>query len=129
MYAGGDSEKILGSMDNWKNKGAKMATKVNCWEGKNFGEESIRSQVETCLKRLKVSSIQILYLHAPDHKTPLEQTLKTMNSLYEEGKFKQLGLSNYSAWLVAEVVNVCKVTNCYQPINFLCLHSYESITG
>ena len=77
---------------------------------KNFGEESIRSQVEGCLSRLKASSVEILYLHAPDHKTPLEQTMKTMNDLHQEGKFKQLGLSNYSAWLVAEVVNVCKVT-------------------
>ena len=50
MYAGGDSEKILGSMDNWKNKGAKMATKVNCWEGKNFGEESLRKQASNSHK-------------------------------------------------------------------------------
>ena len=33
-----------------------------------------------------------------------------MDDLYKEGKFKKLGLSNYSSWLVSEVVNVCKVS-------------------
>ena len=45
-----------------------------------------------------------MYLHAPDHKTPLTETLAAMDELHKEGKFAQLGLSNYSAWLVNEVV-------------------------
>ena len=109
MYSGGKSETIIGDMACWRDQSGVVDTKINPWDNKNYGEESIRSQVESCLGRLKVKKVGILYLHAPDHKTPLEQTLKTMNSLYEEGKFDQLGLSNYSAWLVAEVVNVCKV--------------------
>ena len=44
-----------------------------------------------------------MYLHAPDHKTPLTETLAAMDELHKEGKFAQLGLSNYSAWLVNEV--------------------------
>ena len=45
-----------------------------------------------------------MYLHAPDHKTPLTETLAAMDELHKEGKFAQLGLSNYSAWLVNEVL-------------------------
>ena len=45
-----------------------------------------------------------MYLHAPDHKTPLTETLAAMDELHKEGKFAKLGLSNYSAWLVNEVV-------------------------
>ena len=48
--------------------------------------------------------MDIMYLHAPDHKTPLTETLAAMDELHKEGKFAQLGLSNYSAWLVNEVV-------------------------
>ena len=48
-------------------------------------------------------SVEIMYLHAPDHKTPLTETLAAMDELHKEGKFTQLGLSNYSAWLVNEV--------------------------
>ena len=47
--------------------------------------------------------MDIMYLHAPDHKTPLTETLAAMDELHKEGKFTQLGLSNYSAWLVNEV--------------------------
>ena len=49
-----------------------------------------------------------MYLHAPDHKTPLTETLAAMDELHKEGKFTQLGLSNYSAWLVNEVFNHVK---------------------
>ena len=47
--------------------------------------------------------MDIMYLHAPDHKTPLTETLAAMDELHKEGKFGKLGLSNYSAWLVNEV--------------------------
>ena len=55
-------------------------------------------------KSLQVASVDIMYLHAPDHKTPLTETLAAMDELHKEGKFAKLGLSNYSAWLVNEVV-------------------------
>ena len=54
--------------------------------------------------------MDIMYLHAPDHKTPLTETLAAMDELHKEGKFAQLGLSNYSAWLVNEVFNHVKTT-------------------
>ena len=50
--------------------------------------------------------MDIMYLHAPDHKTPLTETLAAMDELHKEGKFTQLGLSNYSAWLVNEVLTL-----------------------
>ena len=50
--------------------------------------------------------MDIMYLHAPDHKTPLTETLAAMDELHKEGKFTQLGLSNYSAWLVNEVFSL-----------------------
>lgn len=85
-----------------------MATKVNPWNGKGLGAESVRKQLTTSLASMKVEKVQICYLHAPDHETPLEETLSAMTELHKEGKFDELGLSNYSSWLVAEVVNICK---------------------
>lgn len=114
MYSGGKSETLLGEMATWKGA-APMATKINPWEGKNFGRESVRKQVEGCLARLQVPSVEIMYLHAPDHKTPLEDTLAAMDELHREGKFLKLGLSNYSSWLVNEVVNMCKAHQWVAP--------------
>jgi len=114
MYCGGKTETILGDLNGWKETAA-MDTKINPWDKKNFGAESIKQQVETCLTRLQVPSVEIMYLHAPDHNTPLTETLRVMDELHKEGKFKQLGLSNYSAWLVAEVVRECRANSWVQP--------------
>ena len=43
------------------------------------------------------SRLEIWYLHAPDRTTPYEVTLKAVNDLYKEGKFKRFGISNYMA--------------------------------
>ena len=43
--------------------------------------------------------VKILYLHAPDHETPLLETLTAINDLYKEGKFEEFGLSNFSSWV------------------------------
>jgi len=125
MYCGGKTEEILGEMrkDLPIIKEAKLATKINPWEKKNFGETSIKEQVDTCLKRLQVDRVDIMYLHAPDHNTPLEITLKTMDELHKQGKFDRLGLSNYSSWLVAEVVNTCKANNWLKPTVYQGMYS------
>ena len=45
--------------------------------------------------RVRASSIDMWYLHGPDRTTPYEVTLKAVNDLYKEGKFKRFGISNY----------------------------------
>jgi aflatoxin B1 aldehyde reductase len=62
------------------------------------------SQTTTSLKSLQVPSIDLFYLHAPDHNTPITETLKAVNDLYKDGKFKRFGLSNYAAWEVVSIV-------------------------
>ena len=59
MYSGGKSESLLGEMACWREKGGLIDDKINPWDKKNFGEESIRSQVETCLARLKSPSVEV----------------------------------------------------------------------
>ena len=41
--------------------------------------------------------LEMWYLHAPDRSTPYEETMRTVNELYKEGKFKRFGISNYYA--------------------------------
>ena len=38
------------------------------------------------------------YLHGPDRTTPYEVTMKAVNDLYKEGKFKRFGISNFMAY-------------------------------
>ncbi|XP_074162180.1 aflatoxin B1 aldehyde reductase member 4-like [Sminthopsis crassicaudata] len=111
MYSDGQSESIVGSMGLGLGDGcsrARIATKANPWDGKSLSAESVRSQLETSLQRLQCSRVDLFYLHAPDHNTPVEETLRACNELYQEGKFVELGLSNYAAWEVAEICTLCK---------------------
>lgn len=62
----------------------KIATKANPWDGKSLKPDSLRSQLETSLKRLQCSQVDLFYLHAPDHGTPVEETLRACHQLHQE---------------------------------------------
>uniref|UniRef100_A0A673FVI4 Aflatoxin B1 aldehyde reductase member 4-like n=1 Tax=Sinocyclocheilus rhinocerous TaxID=307959 RepID=A0A673FVI4_9TELE len=83
--------------------------------GKTLKPESVRNQLETSLKRLRTQCVELFYLHAPDHQNPIQDTLQACNQLHKEGKFKQLGLSNYASWEVAEIYCICKHNNWVLP--------------
>lgn len=113
MYTAGQSETIIGGMQLPST--VTIATKANPWEGKTLKPESVRSQLETSLQRLQSNCVEIFYLHAPDHQNPIQDTLRSCNELYKEGKFKELGLSNYASWEVAEIVSICRHNNWIVP--------------
>lgn len=46
------------------------------------------------------TGVDVFYLHAPDRNTAYEDTLREINRLHEEGRFRRFGLSNYPAWEV-----------------------------
>lgn len=56
---------------------------------------------------LKILKVDMWYLHAPDHTVPYEDTLREVDRLYQKGYFKRFGLSNYAAWEVAQISEVC----------------------
>ncbi|XP_076843241.1 aflatoxin B1 aldehyde reductase member 3 [Brachyhypopomus gauderio] len=113
MYTDGQAEAIIGAMQLPKT--VRIATKANPWEGKTLKPESVRSQLETSLKRLHTQCVDIFYLHAPDHQNPIQDTLHACDELHREGKFKELGLSNYASWEVAEISCICKYNNWVLP--------------
>jgi aflatoxin B1 aldehyde reductase len=108
MYTGGKSEQVLGRYLQQTSNKVVVATKANPWENKTLSSASVSEQMGCSLTSLQSSSVDIFYLHAPDHNTPLEETLRGVNTLHQEGKFKELALSNYSAWEVADAWHICK---------------------
>lgn len=114
MYCDGETEKVLGGLLRWKEQ-ASIDSKVNPWGSNSLKADSIKLQVNSSLEHLKISSLDTLYLHAPDHETDLKETLETLDGLYQEGKFKRLGLSNYPSWLVSEVMGLCKANGWVSP--------------
>eukprot|EP01137_Pigoraptor_chileana_P009896 Opistho-2@58798 len=109
MYCGGKTEKILGAMPTTHDASkVSVHTKVNPWSPNGLKPESVSRQFSNCLANLKTESVDVLYLHAPDHATPIEHTLAAVDALHKAGKFKELGLSNYASWEVAEIYYLCK---------------------
>ena len=58
---------------------------------------------------------QIFYLHAADRSVPFAETLEAVDKLHKAGKFRRLGLSNFTAFEVAEVVMCCKYNGWVRP--------------
>ncbi|KAF8964664.1 Aldo/keto reductase [Flammula alnicola] len=117
-YAGGTSEEYLGKID-LLSQGFKIETKLapnkKLSEPITHDPEGLRKNLLKSLKALNVKTLEMWYLHAPDHTVPYEITLKAVNDLYKEGYFKRFGISNYASWEVAEIVAICKANGYIQP--------------
>jgi aryl-alcohol dehydrogenase-like predicted oxidoreductase len=109
-YTDGNSERILGAALKGHRDHAIIATKCGFGrvDGKPEGLSRPRllSAIDESLKRLDVDSVDIYYLHVPDHHTPIEETLDTLAELIEKKKVVQWGISNYGAWQVLEMIDL-----------------------
>ena len=116
VYNNGSSEKLVGKiLENLPINKYSIATKVNPRITGQLDEDSINRQFAESLHRLSRKSVDILYLHFPDAHTPLEITLGACAKLYEQGKFTELGLSNFPAWMVVDAWHICKVNGWPRP--------------
>ncbi|KAF5350785.1 hypothetical protein D9758_010331 [Tetrapyrgos nigripes] len=83
FYGAGTSEKIPVEMDL---RGSRVDTKVYPSTPGDHSPAKLRESCEKSITSLKGHKIRICYLHAPDHATPYEDTLRTLDELYREGK-------------------------------------------
>lgn len=115
-YGKGATEEMLGRLltQNRRDRVA-LATKANPWTDGGLQPGSVRHQLETSLRRLKTERVALFYLHAPDNRTPVEDTLRECQQLFVEGKFEGLGLSNYAAWQVVDICHLCRENGWVQP--------------
>eukprot|EP01127_Copromyxa_protea_P002946 TRINITY_DN12858_c0_g1_i1.p1 TRINITY_DN12858_c0_g1~~TRINITY_DN12858_c0_g1_i1.p1 ORF type:complete len:329 (-),score=65.44 TRINITY_DN12858_c0_g1_i1:23-1009(-) len=134
MYQGGKTEKVLGAIGLPQDKFS-VATKVNPWfkDGKctDFPQGSltkplIKQQMNLCCSNLRMKKIPLLYLHAPDHATPITETLEAINELHKLGKFQEWGVSNYSAWEVVDIYHLCKENGWKPPTVYQGMYNYAT---
>lgn len=84
-----------------------ISTKVVSRPDGAHTRDKIAQSIDDSLEALKVSQVDIMYLHQPNRTVPFEETAKAMDKAYREGKFKRFGLSNYTA---AEVEQFLKIS-------------------
>src|SRR6478736_7975318 len=102
VYGFGRSEEIVGKAiaDGLRSQ-VILATKVGLeWQDgkitRNASRERIMREIDDSLRRLRTDYIDVYQVHWPDPKVPMEETAKAMRELYEQGKIRAIGVSNFS---------------------------------
>ena len=109
----GTSETYLGQALGARRKNVVLASKFG-----NAMDESgamqgaspryIRIAAEASLKRLKTDWIDLYQFHRPDPKTPIEESLRTLEDLAREGKIRHYGCSQFSPEQIREAAGAAK---------------------
>ncbi|MEE2031295.1 aldo/keto reductase [Rhodococcus chondri] len=104
-YSGGTSEEILGRAlkEYAKRENVVIATKVFGRvrpgpNGSGSSRKAIMTEVDASLRRLGTDYIDLYQIHRWDPRTPIEETLETLNDLVRSGKVRYLGASSMFAW-------------------------------
>ncbi len=76
-------------------------------DGGNHRKNLIQS-LEKSLKRLQMDYVDILYLHAWDFSTPIDEVLRSLEYLVQSGKVLHIGFSDTPAWIVAQAYTIAQ---------------------
>src|SRR5579863_1006557 len=104
MYGGGKNEELVGAAIAKRRNEIILATKFGNMRqpdgrflGVNGRPEYVQAACEASLQRLKISTIDLFYLHRVDTGVPIEDTVGAMARLIEQGKVRYIGLSEAGA--------------------------------
>ena len=134
VYSEGKSEISVGrSLKNLgiARKDIVIATKVygRTGPGRNDVGASrghIMDAVDASLKRLQTDYIDLYQVHGNDAVTPIEETLRALDTLVQQGKVRYIGVSNWHAWKIAKALGISEFKNLAR---FDTLQAYYSLAG
>ena len=114
-YASGKSEIVMGNIlkkMGWERSSYVVSSKV-FWGGKLPNQIGLSRKhiVEACnnaLKRFQLGYLDLFYCHRPDKNTPIEETVRTMDHLIQQGKILYWGTSEWSAQEIMEAYSVAR---------------------
>ena len=119
-YVDGEAERIVGRAIAGRRDEFLIASKVGLGRvnGKPEGlsKDAIASACDASLARLGTDHIDVYYLHAPDPKTPIEETLAAIDSLLLSGKIRAWGISNFGSWQILEMFHLCEKGGLRRPV-------------
>ncbi|MFO7529450.1 MAG: aldo/keto reductase [Marinobacter sp.] len=125
VYGFGRSEEIVGkALANGRRDQVALATKValnwNDDQDKVWRDATaarIEREVEDSLKRLQTDRIDIYQVHWPDPKTPMEETARALENLYQAGKIRAIGVSNFTPSQMDELQKSVPLHSLQPPYN------------
>lgn len=109
LYTEGTSEKLTGEFISSDREYFVLATKYsltapgrkNNINSSGNSRKSMFDSVHASLKRLKTDYIDLLWIHAWDGLTPVEEVMRALDDLVRAGKILYAGISDTPAWVVS----------------------------
>ncbi len=126
VYASSASETVIGGWLKGKNRhDFVIATKVRSRTGSGpndvgLSRKHLMAGIEASLRRLGTDYIDLYQIHSWDSRTPLEETLSTLDKLVRSGKVRYIGASNYTGWQLQRAIDLSRHSGwepftCFQP--------------
>lgn len=120
-YNAGRSEEILGEALGTHRDEVLVATKVfnpmgDGPDDAGLSEAAINKAIDASLQRLQTDYVDLYYLHQPDYRVPIEESMGAMEALREAGKIRYWATSNYAAWQIADMCHRAAEHDWQQPL-------------
>lgn len=135
VYGSGRAEEILGEQIASHRDQVIVASKAHgstgpCATDSGSNRYHLVRAVESSLRRLKTDRLDILYLHHYDHQTDVEDTLRSLELLLQQGKILYPAASNFAAWQVVQALAISDKRGwaplaCLQPMYSLAKRQAE----
>ena len=126
VYAAGRSEEILGDLLVGCRNEIVLTSKVGVQTGSDVNARGLSRRhillaVEDSLRRLKTDRLDLYLVHTFDAVTPIEETVRALDALVQQGKILCPGVSNWAAWQIAKALGVSALEGlaqyeCIQPM-------------
>lgn len=130
------AEKFIGDALRGRRDQMLIMTKIgsSMGEGPNSaggGRTHLTQQLEASLQALNTEYVDVLMVHRPDPRTPIEETLRVLDDFVRQGKVRYLGTSNFAAWEMTEAAWISSTNHlekfvCIEPEYNMLQRSVES---
>ncbi|WP_019914824.1 aldo/keto reductase [Paenibacillus sp. HW567] len=133
IYAGSESERIIGLALAGRRQDAVLATKAGLPKhvgpgGSGSSRHHLMLELDGSLRRLKTDYIDLYQIHTFDPYTPLEETLRTLDDMVSAGKVRYIGASNYAAWELMKALGISEARNLVKYVSIQCSYSLADRT-
>jgi voltage-dependent potassium channel beta subunit len=123
-YADGESESIMGralKKLGWRRSSYVISTKF-FWglndapnERNTLNRKYLMQAIDGSLARLQLEHLDLVFCHRPDPETPIEETVRAMHDIIQQGKALYWGTSEWSADQIMEAWQVAERHHLHKP--------------
>lgn len=128
VYVGGEGERILGRALRGRRERVLLSSKVGLMGSgaadgllragppEGLSKARVLAACDESLRQLQTDYLDVYFLHVPDPKTPIEESLDGVAELLAAGKIRAWATSNYASWQMLEMIHLCEQQGIDRPL-------------